>query len=401
MRRAPVPREIEDEVAKAYRALSVQSGEAETDVAVRSSATAEDLPNASFAGQQESYLNVRGTPFVLDAVRNAFASLYTPRAIRYRVDMGFADDAVALSVGVQKMVRSDRASAGVIFTLDPETGHRGVIFVTSSFGLGESVVQGRVAPDQFVVHKATLRAGFAPLVWKKLGTKESRVIYDDEGHKEIKTERVPDADRARFSLADEDVLTLARWAAKIEDHYSRRRDADVPMDIEWAKDGVTGALYVVQARPETVHSRREHPKVRLYTIKSQATPIVSGLAIGDGVVHGKARILHDPREAAELRPGEILVTEITDPDWEPIMKTAAGIVTERGGRTSHAAIVARELGVPAVVGATGAMTTIAEGPEITLSCAEGETGRVYAGALPFSVEEVDPAALGRPRTDIM
>jgi pyruvate,water dikinase len=399
--RAPLPKEIEAEIVEAYAALSRRYGEDATDVAVRSSATAEDLPNASFAGQQESYLNVRGIPFVLDAVRNAMASLFTPRAIRYRADMGFDRDAVALSVGVQKMVRSDRASAGVIFTLDPDTGHRGVILVTSSWGLGESVVQGRVAPDQFVVHKATLKAGFAPIVWKRLGTKEVRLVYDEEGHRQVRNERVPEADRARFSLSDEDVLTLARWAAKIEDHYSGRRRADVPMDIEWAKDGVSGDLYVVQARPETVHSQRLHPKLRVYTMKSGATSIVQGLAIGDGVVHGRVRILRDPRQADELRSGDILVTETTDPDWEPIMKTAAGIVTERGGRTSHAAIVARELGVPAVVGATGAMATLAEGTDVTLSCAEGETGRIYRGTVPFDVQELDPETLARPRTQIL
>jgi pyruvate,water dikinase len=401
MSRASLPAAVAREIVGAYQALSSHYGEEETDVAVRSSATAEDLPNASFAGQQESYLNVRGAPFVLDAVRNAFASLFTPRAIRYRDDMGFGHERIALSVGVQKMVRSDRGSAGVIFTLDPETGHRGVIFVTSSWGLGESVVQGRVMPDQFVVHKATLRAGFAPLVWKKLGSKEVRLVYDEQGHKQVKTERVAEQDRARFSLDDEDVLTLARWAATIEAHYSKRRDADVPMDIEWAKDGVTGDLYVVQARPETVHSQRSNPTVRLYTIKSGASALVQGLAIGDGVVQGKVRVLHDPRQADTFRQGEILVTEITDPDWEPIMKLAVGVVTDRGGRTSHAAIVARELGVPALVGATGATTSLAQGAEVTLSCAEGETGRVYRGAVPFSVEEIDPATLPRPRTQIL
>jgi pyruvate, water dikinase len=399
--RTPLPKAIETEIVQAYAALSRQYGEEATDVAVRSSATAEDLPNASFAGQQESYLNVRGASFVLDAVRNAFASLFTPRAIRYRADMGFDHQSVALSVGVQKMVRSDKASAGVIFTLDPETGHRGVILVTSSWGLGESVVQGRVAPDQFVVHKAALKAGFAPLVWKKLGTKEARLVYDEEGHRQVRNERVADADRARFSLSDEEVLTLARWAAKVEDHYSSRRDADVPMDIEWAKDGVTGELYFVQARPETVHSRRAHPKLHLYAMKGRATPIAQGLAIGDGVVHGRVRVLRDPREAAQLQPGDILVTEITDPDWEPVMKTAAGIVTDRGGRTSHAAIVARELGVPAIVGAVDATTKLVDGSEVTLSCAEGETGRIYPGAVPFDVQEIDPEALARPRTQIL
>jgi pyruvate,water dikinase len=399
--RAPLPKAIEIEILQAYAALSRQYGEEATDVAVRSSATAEDLPNASFAGQQESYLNVRGAAFVLDAVRNAFASLFTPRAIRYRADMGFDHQSIALSVGVQKMVRSDKASAGVIFTLDPETGHRGVILVTSSWGLGESVVQGRVAPDQFVVHKAALKDGFAPIVWKKLGTKEARLVYDDEGHRQVRNERVAEADRARFSLSDDEVLTLARWAAKVEDHYSARRDADVPMDIEWAKDGVTGELYFVQARPETVHSRRAHPKLHLYTMKGRATPVAQGLAIGDGVVHGRVRVLRDPREAAQLRAGDILVTEITDPDWEPIMKTAAGIVTDRGGRTSHAAIVARELGVPAIVGAVDATTKLVDGSEVTLSCAEGEMGRVYPGAVPFDVQEIDPEALARPRTQIL
>ncbi len=399
--RAAMPQEVESEVVAAYSQLSQRYGEDATDVAVRSSATAEDLPNASFAGQQESYLNVRGATFVVDAVRNAFASLYTPRAIRYRIDMGFADTSVALAVGVQKMVRSDRASAGVIFTLDPETGHRGVIFVTSSWGLGESVVQGRVAPDQFVVHKATLRAGFAPIVWKRLGSKEARLVYDEQGHKQVRGESVPEADRTRFSLSDEDVLTLSRWAAKIEDHYSKKRGADVPMDIEWAKDGVSGELYVVQARPETVHSRRAHPKLHLYTMKGKAEPLVSGLAIGDGVVRGHVRLLHDPREAAQLSAGDILVTEITDPDWEPIMKLAGGIVTDRGGRTSHAAIVARELGVPAIVGAVDATAKLVDGSDVTLSCAEGETGRVYGGSIPFDVQEIDPSEIGRPRTQIM
>jgi pyruvate,water dikinase len=398
---APVPKAIEEEISRAYVSLSEKYGESATDVAVRSSATAEDLPNASFAGQQESYLNVRGATFVVDAVRNAIASLFSPRAIRYRIDMGFGHERVALSVGVQKMVRSDRASAGVIFTLDPESGHRGVILVTSSWGLGESVVQGRVAPDQYLVHKRALKDGFAPLVWKKLGTKEVRLVYDEDGHKQVKSERVLDAERSRFSLSDEDVLTLARWAAKIEDHYSTRRNADVPMDIEWAKDGVTGELFVVQARPETVHSQRPHPKLRMYTLKGAATPLAEGLAIGDSVVHGRVRILHDPKQAGSLQPGDILVTEVTDPDWEPVMKVAAGIVTDRGGRTSHAAIVARELGVPAIVGAVDATTKLVPGTAVTLSCAEGETGHLYAGAVPFDVEEIDPETLPRPRTQIL
>ena len=395
---ANMPADLSREIVASYVALSRRYFEVEADVAVRSSATAEDLPNASFAGQQESFLKVRGAAFVVDAVKRCFASLFTPRAIRYRQDMGFQQTSVALSVGIQKMVRSDRASAGAIFTLDPETGHRGVILVTSSFGLGESVVQGRVAPDQFLVHKATLRAGFAPLVWKRLGTKEVRLVYDQEGHRQVKSEAVSESERASWSLGDEDVLTLARWAALIEDHYSRRHGADTPMDIEWAKDGVTGGLFVVQARPETVHSRRAHPKLHLYSLKDRSKPLVEGLAIGDGIVTGKVRILKDPRRLDEFRPGEILVTEITDPDWAPVMKSAAGIVTDRGGRTSHAAIVARELCVPAVVGTEKATSLLRDGDMITLSCAEGETGRVYGGSLQFDVQEIDPTTLSRPRT---
>ncbi len=397
---ATMPPDLAREIVASYAVLSRRYGEVEADVAVRSSATAEDLPNASFAGQQESFLNVRGAAFVVDAVKRCFASLFTPRAIRYRQDMGFAHTAVALSVGIQKMVRSDRASAGVIFTLDPESGHRGVILVTSSLGLGESVVQGRVAPDQFLVHKATLRAGFAPLVWKRLGTKEVRLVYDQEGHRQVKSEPVPESERATWSIGDEDVLKLARWAALVEEHYSRRHGTDTPMDLEWAKDGVTGELFVVQARPETVHSRRAHPKLRVYSLKDRSKPLLEGLAIGDGIVSARVRVLNDPRRIDEFRPGEILVTEITDPDWEPVMKSAAGIVTNRGGRTSHAAIVARELGVPAIVGTEHATSVLHDGDTITLSCAEGETGRVYGGSLRFDVEEIDPATLGRPRTKI-
>ena len=397
---APLPSDLQDEIQTSYRALSRRYGEEATDVAVRSSATAEDLPNASFAGQQESFLNVRGAAFVVEAVKKAFASLFTSRAVSYRRDMGFEHTDVALSVGVQKMVRSDCASAGVIFTLDPESGHRGIILVSSSFGLGESVVQGRVVPDLYHVHKPTLRAGFRPLVRKRLGTKEIRLVYDD-GHKQVKNVRVPDEERASWSLADAEVLTLARWAALIEEHYSRERGADTPMDIEWAKDGLTGDLFIVQARPETVHSQRKGPKVYLYSLKDQGERLTSGLAIGESVAAGKARIIRDPRQIGELQPGEILVTEATDPDWEPIMKVASGIVTDRGGRTSHAAIVARELGLPALVGTGDATRVIPDGAEITLSCAEGETGMVYRGKLAYDVQEIDPAALPRPRTQIM
>ncbi len=398
---AVMPPDLEEEVLASYRLLSLRYGEDASDVAVRSSATAEDLPSASFAGQQESFLNVRGGAFVTEAVRKAFASLFTARAISYRLDMGFDHMKIALSVGVQKMVRADLASAGVVFTLDPETGHRGVVLITSSYGLGESVVQGKVAPDQLYVHKATLAAGFAPLFLKKLGTKEVRLVYDEAGHRQVKSVPVSADDRTRWSLTDQHALTLARWAVRIEEHYSRVHGTETPMDIEWALDGISGELFVVQARPETVHSQRKVPKVRLYTLEGASAALVSGLAVGDGVNVGTARVVRDPRQLGELRPGEVLVTEITDPDWEPIMKTAAGIVTERGGRTSHAAIVARELGIPAIVGAANAMSLVPDGDAVTVSCAEGEVGSVYAGKLPFRVEELDPASMLRPRTEIL
>jgi pyruvate,water dikinase len=398
--RAPFPADLEKEIFSAYRELSRAYGEDATDVAVRSSATAEDLPNASFAGQQESFLNVRGAASVREAVSKAFASLFTPRAISYRNDMGFDHMQVALSVGVQKMVRSDVASAGVIFTLDPDTGHRGVVLVTSSLGLGESVVQGRVVPDSFYVHKATLE-GHEPLLWKKVGTKEVRLVYDATGHRQVRSESVPQAERERLSLSDADVLQLARWSVQIERHYAQLRGEPTPMDIEWAKDGVSGQLFIVQARPETVHSRRAAPKQRLYELAGHAEPLVTGLAIGDAVASARCRVIRDPKQIGEVLPGEILVTEITDPDWEPIMKMAAGVVTERGGRTSHAAIVARELGIPAVVGAAGAMTKIPNGEMVTISCAQADVGVVYPGQVAFKVQEIDSSKLARPRTKVM
>ena len=308
---------------------------------------------------------------------------------------------VALSVGVQKMVRSDLASAGVIFTLDPDTGHRGVILVTSSWGLGESVVQGRVAPDQIYVHKATLELGHRSLFWTKVGTKEVRLVYDVAGHRQVRSEPVPQGERERLSLEGDEALELARWSLAIERHYSKIHGSDTPMDIEWAKDGRSGELFIVQARPETVHARRSATTVRLFTLKERSEPIVKGLAVGDGVASGRARVIRDPKQLADFHPGEVLITEVTDPDWEPIMKAAAGIVTDRGGRTSHAAIVARELGIPAVVGSETATTKVPAGADVTISCAEGEAGVVYPGTLAFSVEEIDASKIARPRTRVM
>jgi pyruvate, water dikinase len=398
---APLPRELESEILEAYRDLSARYGEAATDVAVRSSATAEDLPGASFAGQHESFLNVRGSSFLLEAVRSAYGSLFTPRAISYRADMGFDALDVALSVGVQKMVRSDEGSAGVIFTLDPETGHRGVVLVTSSWGLGETVVQGRAVPDQFHVHKETLRRGFRPILRRKLGSKEARLVYDAGGARRVRDVPVPPEDRARFSLSDGDVLTLAGWALRVEEHYSRKHLRDTPMDIEWAKDGITGELFVVQARPETVHSQRKGPRLRLYRLVEEGPVRVRGLAVGEAIAVGPARVVRGVSDLPEFQRGEILVSVATDPDWEPVMKRAAAIVTDGGGRTSHAAIVARELGIPAVVGTGDATRMLSSGATYTVCCAEGEEGKAYEGALAFETEELDPTRLARPRTRMM
>ena len=395
------PPDMHEELFACYDELSTRYGQLATDVAVRSSATAEDLPTASFAGQQETYLNVHGEAMLLESVTKCFASLFTPRATSYRVDLGFNHFDVALSVGVQKMVRSDLASSGVIFTLDTESGFRDVVFVTSAYGLGENIVQGRIAPDEFYVFKPTLRQGYKPLIWRRLGTKELRMVYDEAGSKLVKNINVTKEDRTRFSVSDEDVLTLARWAVMIEDHYTAKRGVDCPMDIEWAKDGKTGELFIVQARPETVHSQRVVSTIRTYRLKSQGELLVKGLAVGDKIAAGKVHVIPNVSHIREFQSGEILVTDITDPDWEPIMKTASAIVTNRGGRTSHAAIVSRELGIPAVVGSGSATQILKTGDPVTVSCAEGEVGRIYAGELPFEVQTVDVSALARPRTRIM
>src|SRR3954464_10220207 len=383
---AELPPEIADEAVAAYRSLSLRFGGDETDVAVRSSATAEDLPGASFAGQQDSYLNIRGEAALLDAIRRCFASLFTARAISYRAQLGFDHLEVALSVGGQKMVRSDKAASGVLFTLDTESGHRGVVLITSSYGLGEAIVQGQVVPDQFYVHKDTLREGYRPLVWKTVGSKEQRMVYGENG---TVLEAVPPELRGTTSLTDDEVLQLAQWAMRIEEHYARERGSDSPMDVEWGKDGETGELFVLQARPETVHANRKGASLRIYRLTGKGEQLAQGLAVGEGIAVGTARVIRSAAQFDEFKAGEILVTENTDPDWEPIMKLAAGIVTERGGRTSHAAIVARELGIPAVVGTADATSRVPSGEKITLSCAEGEQGRIYRGALEYEVDELD------------
>ncbi|HEU4729417.1 MAG TPA: phosphoenolpyruvate synthase, partial [Kofleriaceae bacterium] len=381
--RAPLPSDIEAALLAAYDALSDQYREPATDVAVRSSATAEDLPGASFAGQHESYLDVRGRAAVIDAVRSCMASLFTDRAIVYRSERGYAHRAVALSVGVQKMVRSDLACAGVIFTLDTESGFRDVLEITGAWGLGEMVVKGRVNPDEYIVHKPTLAGGFRPIVGRSPGDKDIKLVYAPGGA--TREVRVAEADRRRLVLSDDEVLALARWAVAIEAHHK------MPMDIEWAKDGNTSELFVVQARPETVHARRKAPVFELFHLTGAGKPLIIGKSIGTKIAHGKARVIADRSELSSFQPGEILVAPMTDPDWEPVLARAAAIVTDHGGRTCHAAIISRELGIPCVVGTERATRTLTTGELVTVSCAEGDEGRVYAGDIPYTREVIDPA----------
>lgn len=400
VRAAPLPSDLEDEIRRAYAALSREHGEAETDVAVRSSATAEDLPDASFAGQQETYLNVVGADRLVARVRDCMASLFTNRAIVYRAERGFEHRAVALSVGVQKMVRSDLGAAGVIFTLDTETGFRDVVVVTSAYGLGETVVQGRVNPDEHWVHKPTLARGFRPIVRRERGEKAAKLVYSSGRSLETEEVRVSRADRERFALTDDEVLELARAAVRIESHYSERAGRPMPMDIEFAKDGRTGTLYVVQARPETVHANAA-PKLSLYKLKGKGKVLVRGKSVGGSIGKGPARVVRSTRELSSFRDGEVLVAAMTDPDWEPVLKRASAVVTDHGGRTCHAAIVSRELGIPCVVGTGDATRILATGDPVTVSCADGNEGRVYAGLLDFEREDVDPAKLPRPTVPVL
>ena len=377
------PAGLENEIISKYQILKKNSS-GEISVAVRSSATAEDLPEASFAGQQETFLNVSGIEAVIDCVRKVFASLYNDRAIAYRVHQGYADSEVALSAGIQKMVRSDQGSAGVMFTIDTESGFRDVVFITSSYGLGETVVQGAVNPDEFYVHKPMLEAGKFAIVRRSLGSKLVKMQYDLQpgSGRSVCQVDVPDEQRHRFSLGDDDVVELARSALKIERHYGR------PMDIEWGKDGLDGRLYILQARPETVKSRAATEVQLRYRLKQTSRALVSGRAIGQRIGAGPARLVRGTSQMERVRAGDVLVTDMTDPNWEPVMKRAAGIVTNRGGRTCHAAIIARELGIPAVVGCGNATSEILDGAEVTVSCAEGDTGHVYEGRLDYQVETV-------------
>jgi len=396
---APLPRELQDAISRNYSRLSGDN--VSLDVAVRSSATAEDLPDASFAGQQETYLNVRGPQMLLETCRRCFASLFTDRAISYRVDKGFDHLKIALSIGVQRMVRSDLATAGVMFSIDTETGFKNAVLINAAYGLGENVVQGSVNPDEYYVFKPTLLEGFRPIIERRLGNKEFKLIYDVGGSRMTRNVPVAPEDRARFALSDDDVLTLARWACIIEDHYSAKRGRPTPMDMEWAKDGNTGELFIVQARPETVQSQKALDTLETYRLRERGDILVRGRSVGEKIGQGPVRVIQSAAHLELFREGEVLVTDKTDPDWEPTMKKAAAIVTNRGGRTCHAAIVSRELGLPALVGTEHGTELLKDGMNVTVSCAEGDNGYVYAGLLPFDVERVDLRNLPHPRTKVM
>ena len=397
---ATLPADLQGLIGDAYRQLQ-GSSTVPLAVAVRSSATAEDLPDASFAGQQETYLNVDGTAALLETCKRCFASLFTDRAISYRVDKGFDHFKVALSIGVQRMVRSDLACSGVMFTIDTETGFRDAVMVSAAYGLGENVVQGSVTPDEYLVFKPTLKTGHRPVLQKTVGSKEFKLVYDSGGGKMVKNIPVSPGERAKFALTDDEVLALARSACIVEDHYSAKRGQPVPMDLEWAKDGLTGELFIVQARPETVQSRKDLNVLESNQLQQRGTVLASGRSVGAKIATGRVRVIKSAEFIGQFQEGEVLVTDKTDPDWQPIMKKAAGIITNRGGRTCHAAIVSRELGVPAIVGTEHGTEALKDGQMVTVSCAEGDTGFVYEDALPFKVERTNLQTLGHPRTKVM
>ncbi len=396
---AEMPEKLAQEIRTAYKKLEEEYGK-DVDVAVRSSATAEDLPDASFAGQQETYLNIRGEEEVLEAVKRCFASLFTDRAISYRQDKGFDHFHVYLSVAIQKMVRSDAASSGVMFTLDTESGFREVVYITGAWGLGENVVQGKVNPDEFYVFKPTLKMGFRPILSKKLGSKEYRMVYGTSQKSRVRNIKTSKKLQRQYCISDDDILTLAKWAIIIEEHYGR------PMDIEWAKDGDgkevgTGKLFIVQARPETVHGAKKEQFYEIYKLKGTGDVLTKGKAVGSKIGQGKAKVIEDVSKIQKFKPGEVLVTDMTDPDWEPIMKVASAIVTNRGGRTCHAAIISRELGIPCIVGTDNATQVIKSGMNITVDCSEGEEGYVYEGLIPFEVERIDLTKVPKTKTMVM
>jgi pyruvate,water dikinase len=398
---APLPDDLREAIINGYKELRKEYGDSLT-IAVRSSATAEDLPTASFAGQQESYLNVRNEEELIDTCRQCFASLFTDRAISYRESRGFDHFDVALAITVMKMVRSDIGASGVMFSLDTESGFRDVVLLNAAWGLGENIVQGSIDPDEFYVHKPTLEKGYRAVLRRRLGSKHLTMVYADADDAErVKNVETPAEKCNRYALDDEDVLTLAEYAIKIEKHYSERAGEPRPMDMEWAKDGDDGLLYMVQARPETVASQNEANILEDYHIKGEGEVIITGRAVGSKIGAGKAHIAKDLSALNDFKPGEVLVAETTTPDWEPVMKQSAAIVTNRGGRTCHAAIVARELGIPAIVGTSEGTQKIPAGEPVTISCAEGDTGKVYQGEVPYEVDRTDLSSMARPATRVM
>ena len=409
IRHAEFPPDLTQAIYLGYDKLAEEFGQGDLDnldVAIRSSATAEDLPDASFAGQQDTYLNIRGRMSVLDACKKCFASLFTNRAISYRHDKGFGQFDVSLSIGVQKMVRSDSAYSGVMFTIDTETGFKDVVFITAAYGLGENVVQGTVNPDEYYVFKPTLKQGKRAIIGRKVGDRDIKMVYSVADDATTKNIAVSLSERRRYVLEDDEILKLAEWACIIEDHYSKEAGHFMPMDIEWAKDGDgvsegTGNLFIVQARPETIHSQRNANTYETYSLLQKGEILATGTAVGSKVGHGVAKVIETSADIGKFREGEVLVTSMTDPDWEPVMKIAAAIVTNKGGRTCHAAIVSRELGIPCVIGTGNADEIIKPGQEITVSCCEGETGLVYNGLLKFKVETINLDEMPKTRTKIM
>jgi len=387
------PKDLEKKIIKSYKKLSRKYKEANTDVAVRSSATAEDLATASFAGQMETFLNIKGEEKLLLSVKKCIASLFTDRSIAYREEKGFDHLKIALSVGVQKMVRSDLGSSGIMFSLDTETGFEDVVLINSIWGIGEMIVQGKITPDDFYVHKPTLKKGFDSIIVKNLGRKSKKYVYAKEGG--LKEVRVKDEEQLKFSLTDKEILVLADWACKIQEHYGRHQD------IEWAKDGKTKKLFIVQARPETVHNPKNANKYIEYKVKSKRAPVLTGIAVGDKIGVGKARVIPDVSKISEFKEGEVLVTTMTDPDWVPVMRIASAIVTDEGGKTCHAAIVAREFGIPTIVGTRNATKMIKNGQEITVDCTQGLDGRIFEGKVPYSTKEYDLGKMPKLKTKIM
>ncbi|MBN1175105.1 phosphoenolpyruvate synthase [Candidatus Woesearchaeota archaeon] len=400
IKQASFPPELTQAIIEAYGHLSIQYGD-NCDVAVRSSATAEDLPDASFAGQQETYLNITGNDELIMACKRCFASLFTDRAISYRVDKKFDHFSIGLSIAVQKMVRSDKATSGVMFSIDTESGFEDVVFVTGAYGLGENVVQGAVNPDEFYVFKPTLAQGYRSIISKKIGSKAIKMIYDIGGSRPVKNVDVDVADRKRFCLSDDEVLTLARWSVIIEEHYSQKAGKHKPMDMEWAKDGVSGELFIVQARPETVQSQKDSNVLKTYKLTQKGNALVEGRSVGQKIGAGPVRVIRDVHNIHEFQKGDILVTEMTDPDWEPIMKIASAIVTNRGGRTCHAAIISRELGIPCVVGTENGTEKLQNGQRVTVDCSSGDVGYVFEGHLTYNIEEVKLDNLPKTKTKIM